>query len=117
MLDALEQLGRGLQREAQQLRATFQLDTHDAQHKSRNAWANWRVDFNVQRNGDIGSPRDPSSTISSSITNKSGSKSILRLRPPPGRRTRSDGPAPPASSLAPTINVFRARPDASATRR
>ena len=44
-----------------------------------------------------------------------GSKSTTRLRPTPGLRTRSDGPAPPANSTAPTINVFRLISAAAAT--
>ena len=45
----------------------------------------------------------------------SGSRSTARLRPAPGRRTRSDGPAPPDNSTAPTINVFRLISAAAAT--
>ena len=58
---------------------------------SVNAAANVRVDFNVHRNGDIGSPRESGSTRSSRQTNRSGSTSINSGRPPPSARTACIG--------------------------
>lgn len=74
-----------------------------------------RVDFSVQRNGDMGSLLLSGSTNESSATSSSGFKSIAFLRPAPGRRTRSERVAPPASSLAPAISVLRLIPVAAAT--
>lgn len=67
-------------------------------------------DLAVQRNGDIGSQRDSGSTNESNTTNSFGSTSVAFLRPPPGRRTRSDGPASPANSTAPAIKVYERCP-------
>lgn len=54
--------------------------------------ARFRVDFVVQRSGDIGSPRSPGSTSVSSAGRSPGSSSAAFLRPPPARRTRPNGP-------------------------
>src|SRR6266540_3237945 len=53
------------------------------------ACASWRVLLHVHRKGDMGSPRVEGSTSSSRARTRAGSLSASRLRPPPGRRTRS----------------------------
>jgi len=53
-----------------------------------------RVDFEVHRNADIGSPRVCGSTNASNAAASPGSVSVKGFRPPPGRRTRPVGAAP-----------------------
>lgn len=77
--------------------------------------ASCRVDFNVQRNGDIGSPRQPGSTRPSRSANNVGSTSSKRGRPPPSRRTRPVGSSPVSNALAPSNTVFRDIPEHPAT--
>ena len=53
-----------------------------------NSSARWAVLLQVQRNGDIGSPRLTGSTSCSSAGDNPGSESVRRLRPPPFLRKR-----------------------------
>jgi len=65
----------------------------------------------VQRNGDIGSPRDNGSTKRSRSFTRVGSRSQVLFRPAPGRRTLPvDTPAGREISRWPRITVDRANP-------
>src|SRR5436309_3286751 len=82
----------------------------------------WRL-LQVQRSGDIGSPRVNGSTRASRSSNSVVSVSVLGLRPPPGRRTRpvagwgaGDPAAAARSSRRPTPILLRLKPVACATR-
>ena len=76
---------------------------------------NVRVDFEVQRNADIGSPRVTGSTSASNAASSPGSVAVKALRPPPGRRTRPVGAAPDSSSRRPFATVSGDTPAAAAT--
>jgi len=78
--------------------------------------ASLAVDFDVQRSNDIGVPRVSGCTNSSSASSSPGWVSINGFGPAPGARTRSNGPAPAATSRIPVITVLRLNPDASVTR-
>jgi hypothetical protein len=81
-----------------------------------NAVAKLSVDFAVQRNGDIGSPRASGETRSSSSITRPGCSSTRCRRPAPGARTRpAVGTTPFSISLRPSITVLRLNPDASVT--
>src|SRR4051812_24374966 len=58
----------------------------------------------VQRSGDIGSPRSLGATSASRSSSRAASVATRGLRPPPGRRTRS------ASSWAAVASSFKPRP-------
>src|SRR4051812_35003431 len=58
----------------------------------------------VQRSGDIGSPRSLGATSASRSSSRAASVATRGLRPPPGRRTRS------ASSWATVASSFKPRP-------
>src|SRR4051795_1479516 len=58
----------------------------------------------VQRSGDIGSPRSLGATSASRSSSRAASVATSGLRPPPGRRTRS------ASSRAAVASSFKPRP-------
>jgi hypothetical protein len=79
-----------------------------------------RLIVDVTRSGDWGSPRVVGSTSASSLLASIGCRSVRRLRPPPGRRTRPrshSGRRPRFfSSHNPAAIVLRAIPIASATR-
>src|SRR6266516_4978315 len=79
------------------------------------SWASLRVDFVVQRNGDIGSPRSSGSTSASSADRSPGSTSAVFLRPPPERRTLPSGASPASSSSMPLRTVVSLFPAARAT--
>jgi hypothetical protein len=53
---------------------------------SLNALVNTWIDFDVHRNGDIGSPLVTGSINDSNDAINSSSRTSTRLRPPPGRR-------------------------------
>src|SRR2546430_5943660 len=55
-----------------------------------NSLANLGVLLQVHRNGDIGSPRVTGSNSRSKSCSSVSSRSVLVLRPPPGRRIRSE---------------------------
>src|SRR5207247_2188524 len=77
-----------------------------------------RTLLQVHRSGDCGSPRVVGSISFSKSATNVGSWSIVRLRPPPGRRTRpgASAAAPRAlSSLAPARMARRETPVARAT--
>ena len=61
--------------------------THGMSGRGSSA-ANFVVLLLVQRNGDSGSPRVTGSTSRLSASLNPGSVSVIRLRPPPGRRLR-----------------------------
>src|SRR5712692_7880194 len=76
-----------------------------------------RVLFAVQRRGEFGAPEVVGSTSPSRSRSSVGSLSIVRFRPPPGRRTRPGGTrARDRSSLSPRAIVEVEMPVARATR-
>src|SRR5680860_1429206 len=82
---------------------------------SASAAASCRVLFEVQRNGDSGSPRVAGSTRASRSLTRRGFVCLMDLRPPPGRRTRSETSRPSSSSPTAFCTVERDIPVASAT--
>lgn len=79
--------------------------------------ASVRVDFDVHRNGDCGSPRVAGSTSASNAPANDGSVSVSGGRPAPARRTLPAG-APAcgsSSSLIAAVTVVRDTPAARAT--
>ena len=76
----------------------------------RNSTASLAVLFEVQRNGDIGSPRVAGSTNCSSALTTSGTCAAFRFLPPPARRTRPAGVPFPFSSCKPLCSVVRLKP-------
>jgi hypothetical protein len=82
-----------------------------------NSFANRRVPLQVQRSGDLGSPRSVGSTSASRSPNKDGEAETNFFRPPPWRRTRgaSTAAADPLSSFRPRPIVLTAIPVARAT--
>src|SRR5680860_1279573 len=82
---------------------------------SASAAASCRVLFEVQRNGDSGSPRVAGSTRASRSLTRRGLVCLMDLRPPPGRRTRSETSRPASSSPTAFCTVERDIPVASAT--
>src|SRR6266852_2518866 len=76
-----------------------------------------RVLFAVQRRGESGAPEAVGSTKPSRSRSSVGSLSTVRLRPPPGRRTRPGGTrARDRSSVSPRAIVEVEMPVARATR-
>lgn len=72
--------------------------------------ASFRVDFVVQRRGDIGSPRSSGSTSASSAGLSPESSSAAFFRPPSGWRTRPNGAWQEPSSAAPRETVASRTP-------
>src|SRR6266508_2340965 len=74
--------------------------------------------LDAHRSGDSGSPRPWGSTSASSAPSRSGSRSVSRVRPPPGRRMRPAGSRPLAagssSSAKAVCTVCREAPVARA---
>ena len=68
-----------------------------------------------RRSGDIESPRTSGSTSARSASRTAGFRSTTRLRPPPGRRMRSNGASPEQSSRMPADTVASRTPAARAT--
>ena len=78
--------------------------------------ARFRVLFAVQRRGESGAPEVVGSTSPSRSRSSVGSLSIVRLRPPPGRRTRPGASRTRVrSSLSPRVIVDVEMPVARAT--
>ena len=76
-----------------------------------------RVLLQIQRNGDSGSPRVWTSTISSNRSTSPGSATVRGLRPAPGRRMRPARGAKPASiSRIPLEIALRDSPQARRTK-
>ena len=83
---------------------------------SRMAAVSVRIDLDVHRNADIGSPRVTGSISNSNAATSSPSWASARFRPPPERRDRPDpGAVPSSASFRPRRTVSAATPVAAAT--
>src|SRR5664279_3508066 len=76
--------------------------------------ASVRVDFDVHRNADIGSPRVSGSTMASKAASRPGSVAVNGLRPPP-RLAGAPGPSEPPRTPNPA-GPFRPSGDTPAAR-